>query len=321
MKVLRVNIYSLFNKRVWVAGHRGMVGASVVRALEARGDVEIIRAGREIVDLADQSAVRAWMKKERPDAIVLAAAKVGGILANSENPADYIYDNLIVEANIIEAAHREDVGKLLFLGSTCIYPKMAEQPLKEEALLTGALEPTNEPYAIAKIAGIKLCQAYRKQHGRDFISAMPTNLYGPHDNFDLKSSHVLPALIRKVHDARLSGDIVTIWGSGTPRREFMHVDDLAAALIFLLENYSDVSHLNVGIGEDVTIRELAETVAKIVGYDGGFDYDADKPDGTPRKCTDNARLQNLGWSPKINLEDGIANTYEWFLNNWDQKAR
>jgi GDP-L-fucose synthase len=313
-------IYSLTGKRIWVAGHRGMVGAAVVRALEARGDATIIKAGRDVVDLKDQAAVRSWMKREKPDAVILAAAKVGGILANATYPADYLYDNLMIEANVIEAAHREDVGKLLFLGSTCIYPKFAAQPINEDALLTGELEPTNEWYAIAKIAGIKLCQAYRKQHGRDFISAMPTNLYGPHDNFDLKSSHVLPALIRKVHDAKLSGGKVTIWGSGTPRREFMHVDDLASALVFIIENYSDHGHLNVGIGDDVTIRELAETAAKVVGYQGGFDYDSTKPDGTPRKCTDNTRLRALGWAPRIGLEDGIADTYRWFLENWKEAA-
>lgn len=313
-------IYSLSNKRVWVAGHRGMVGAAVVRVLEARGDVTVVKAGRDIVDLKDQAAVRHWMKREKPDAIILAAAKVGGIMANATFPADYLYDNLVIESNVIEAAHREGVGKLLFLGSTCIYPKFADQPINEDALLTGELEPTNEWYAIAKIAGIKLCQAYRKQHGHDFISAMPTNLYGPHDNFDLKSSHVLPALIRKVHDAKLAGGKVTIWGSGTPRREFMHVDDLASALLFIMENYSDHGHLNVGIGDDVTIRELAETAAKVIGYRGGFAYDATKPDGTPRKCTDNTRLRGLGWAPRIGLEEGIADTYRWFLDNWKDTA-
>jgi GDP-L-fucose synthase len=313
-------VYSLAGKRVWVAGHRGMVGRAVVRALDARGQTSVLTAGRDVVDLKDQAAVRAWMHQEKPDAIILAAAKVGGILANATYPADYLYDNLMIETNIIEAAFRENVGKLLFLGSTCIYPKFADQPIKEEALLTGPLEPTNEWYAIAKIAGIRLCQAYRQQHGCDFISAMPTNLYGPHDNFDLASSHVLPALIRKVHDAKSSGDKVTIWGSGTPRREFMHVDDLASALLFIMENYSDAPHLNVGIGEDVTIRQLAETAAKVVGYNGGFDYDATKPDGTPRKCTDNARLRALGWAPTIELEAGIAQTYQWFLDNWKQAA-
>ncbi|MGE0701487.1 MAG: GDP-L-fucose synthase family protein [Hyphomicrobiaceae bacterium] len=313
-------IYALTGKRVWVAGHRGMVGSGLVRALERRADTTVLKAGRDVVDLKDQAAVRAWMKRERPDAIILAAAKVGGILANATYPADYLYDNLMIEANIIEAAHREDVGKLLFLGSTCIYPKFAEQPITEDALLTGPLEPTNEWYAIAKIAGIKMCQAYRKQHGRDFISAMPTNLYGPNDNFDLNSSHVLPALIRKVHDAKRAGGPVTIWGSGTPRREFMHVDDLADALLFIMESYSDAPHLNVGIGEDVTIRELAETAARVVGYKGGFTYDSTKPDGTPRKCTDNTRLRTLGWAPKIGLEEGIADTYRWFLENWKDAA-
>ena len=309
-------LYPLSGKRVWVAGHRGMVGSALVRILEKRSDITVIKAGRDAVDLQDQAAVRAWMKGVKPDVIIVAAAKVGGILANSTYPADFLYNNLMIEANIIEAAHREDVSKLLFLGSTCIYPKFAEQPIKEEALLTGELEPSNEWYAIAKIAGIRLCQAYRTQHGRDFISVMPTNLYGPNDNFDLASSHVLPALIRKAHDAKLSGQNVSVWGSGKPRREFMHVDDLASAVLFILENYSGYQHLNVGLGEDVSIRELAETVAKVVGFIGGFNYDSSKPDGTPRKLTDNSKLRSLGWSPNINLEDGIANTYDWFLKNW-----
>lgn len=313
-------LYPLNGKRVWVAGHRGMVGSAVVRALKKHGAVDILEAGRDIVDLGDQASVRTWMKKERPDSIILAAAKVGGILANLTYPADYLYDNLMIEANVIEAAHREDVGKLLFLGSTCIYPKFAEQPISEDALLTGALEPTNEWYAIAKIAGIKLCQAYRAQHKRDFISAMPTNLYGPHDNFNLNSSHVLPALIRKVHEAKQTGDAVTIWGTGTPRREFMHVDDLASALLFIMQNYSDAPHLNVGIGEDVTIRELAETAADVIGFKGTFIYDASKPDGTPRKCTDNTRLRALGWAPKIELKDGISDAYQWYLKNWNDAA-
>ena len=312
--------FSLEGKRVWVAGHRGMVGSGIVRRLEANGGVEILKAGRDLVDLLDTKAVRAYLHREKPDAIVLAAAKVGGILANDTYPADYLYENLMLEANVIEGAYRAGVSKLLFLGSTCIYPKLAEQPIREDALLTGPLEPTNEWYAVAKIAGIKLCQAYRKQHGCDFISAMPTNLYGPNDNFDLKSSHVLPALIRKVHDAKMKGGPVTIWGTGTPRREFMHVDDLADALIFILENYSDATHLNVGIDEDVTIRELAETAAKVVGYTGVFDYDSTKPDGTPRKITDNTALRRLGWAPKISLEEGIADTYQWFLNNYKDAA-
>ena len=257
--------YNLSGKRVWVAGHRGMVGSAVVRALEATTEASILTVGREAVDLTDPTAVRAWMAKEKPQAIVLAAAKVGGILANASYPADYIYQNLMIEANVIEAAHREGVEKLLFLGSTCIYPKFAEQPLKEEALLTGVLEPTNEPYAIAKIAGIKLCQAYRKQHGCDFISAMPTNLYGPNDNFDLETSHVLPALIHKLHNAKIDGGPVYIWGSGTPRREFMHVDVLANGLVYMLQRCSDDPHLNVGLGGDGSSRGRAETGAKVIG--------------------------------------------------------
>lgn len=315
-----MKIYPLSGKRVWVAGHRGMVGSALVRALDARGDVTVIKAGRDVVDLKDQAAVRAWMAKEKPDAILLAAAKVGGILANSTYPADFLYDNLVIEANVIEAAHRENIEKLMLLGSTCIYPKFAEQPIKEESLLTGALEPTNEWYAIAKIAGIKLCQAYRAQHGRDFISAMPTNLYGPNDNFDLTSSHVLPALIRKVHDAKLSGGKVVIWGTGTPRREFMHVDDLASAVLHIMEHYSDASPVNIGTGTDVTIRDLAETAAKVIGYQSEFDYDTSKPDGTPRKLTDNSRLVGLGWTSRISLEHGIADTYDWFVKNYKSAA-
>ena len=307
--------YDLGGKRVWVAGHRGMVGSAVVRALEARGGSEILVVDRQTVDLREPTAVRGWVSANKPDAIVLAAGKVGGILANATYPADFLYDNLMIEANIIEAAHRSDVNRLLFLGSTCIYPKLAEQPIKEEALLTGPLEPTNEWYAIAKIAGIKLCQAYRQQHGRDYISAMPTNLYGPHDNFDLASSHVLPALIRKAHEAKVTDGTVTLWGTGTPRREFMHVTDLADALIFLLERYSDAPHVNVGIGEDVTIKELAEVISKVVGYKKGFEFDPTKPDGTPRKCTDNAKLRDIGWAPKIGLEQGITETYDWFVKN------
>ena len=309
--------YELDGKRVWVAGHRGMVGAAVVRELERSTKASIIKAGRDVVDLLDQRAVNDWIAKERPDAIIVAAAKVGGILANATFPAEYLYQNLMIEANVIHSAYLAKVEKLLFLGSTCIYPKLAPQPMNEDSLLTGLLEPTNEPYAIAKIAGIKMCQAYRKQYGCDFISAMPTNLYGPHDNFDLETSHVLPALIHKVHNAKLSGEKVSIWGSGTPRREFMHVDDLANALVFILQHYSNDIHLNVGLGEDVSIRELAETAAKIVGYEGGFVYDSSKPDGTPRKLTDNTRLRELGWKPKISLEAGIENTYDWFLNNWE----
>jgi GDP-L-fucose synthase len=307
--------YDLAGKRVWVAGHRGMVGSAIVRALERRGNAEVLTAGRDKLDLRDPALVHQWMRKEKPDAIFVAAAKVGGILANATYPADFLYDNLMIEANVIHAAHVCDVNRLVFLGSTCIYPRLAPQPIPEDALLTGALEPTNEWYAIAKIAGIKLCQAYRQQHKRDYVSAMPTNLYGPNDNFDLQSSHVLAALMRKAHDAKKSGGTLTVWGSGTPRREFMHVDDLAAALIFLMERYSEHSHINVGIGEDVTIRELAETIGRIVGYPGKLAFDASKPDGTPRKCTDTSRLRALGWEPGIELEKGICTTYDWFLEN------
>lgn len=299
-----------------MAGHRGMVGSAIVRALEARGGIEVLTAGRDVVDLIDQQQVHRWMQEQKPDAVFLAAAKVGGILANDTYPADFIYDNLMIEANVIHGAHLAGVEKLVFLGSSCIYPKFAEQPLREESLLTGSLEPTNEWYAIAKIAGIKMCQAYRRQYGRDFVSAMPTNLYGPQDNFDLTSSHVLPALIRKFHEAKQQGvDTVTLWGSGRPRREFMHVDDLATALLFIMENYSDMPHLNVGVGTDLEIRELAEQIGEVVGFKGGLTYDTSKPDGTPRKLMDSTRLFSLGWQPKIDLPTGLARTYDWFLSN------
>lgn len=307
--------FRLAGKRVFVAGHRGMVGSAVVRALAHR-DVEILTADRREVDLRRQAEVEAWMARERPQAVILAAAKVGGILANSTYPADFIYDNLAIETNVVHAAHTIGVEKLLFLGSTCIYPKFAEQPIREEALLTGALEPTNAWYAVAKIAGLKLAEAYRVQHGRDFISAMPTNLYGPNDNFDLTNSHVLPALLRRIHDAKAAGSAaVTIWGTGRPRREFLHVDDLADAVVFLMENYSDRLHINVGTGTDIAIAELAEAVAEVVGYDGRFEFDASKPDGTPRKVTEIGRLRALGWQPKIDLREGLRRTYAWFLDN------
>lgn len=307
-------MFDLKEKRVFVAGHRGMVGSAIVRRLASEG-CEVLMATRAELDLKDQRAVREWFAAQRPDAVFLAAAKVGGILANDSFPADFLYDNLMIEANVIEAAHRTDVAKLLFLGSSCIYPKLAAQPIVEDALLTGPLEPTNEWYAIAKIAGIKLAQAYRRQHGRDFISAMPTNLYGPGDNFDLQSSHVLPALIRKTHEARMAGaDSITIWGTGTPRREFLHVDDLADACVFLMKTYSGDSHVNVGFGDDVTIRELAEAVKTAVGFDGAVICDASKPDGTPRKLMDSSRLAELGWSPRTPLDQGIASVYRWFLN-------
>ncbi len=312
--------YDITGQRVWVAGHRGMVGSATVRALEARGDCEILTVGREALDLADGGAVRDWLKREKPDAIVMAAAKVGGILANATYPADFLYDNLMIEANVIDGAHRADVNRLLFLGSTCIYPKLAPQPIPETALLTGPLETTNEAYAIAKIAGIKLCEAYRAQHGRDYISAMPTNLYGPGDNFDLETSHVLPALIAKFHLAKEQGSSVTLWGSGTARREFLHADDLANALVFLLEAYSQAEHINVGTGEDQTIAELARMIAAVVGYDAAIEYDRSKPDGTPRKCTDTRKLRALGWEPSIALEDGLASTYRWYLDNVANKS-
>ncbi|MBE7186054.1 MAG: GDP-L-fucose synthase [Methylobacterium mesophilicum] len=291
-----------------------MVGSAIVRRL-ASEDCRVIMADRRDVDLRDQRSVSDWMAAQRPDVIVLAAAKVGGILANDTLPADFLYDNLMIEANIIEAAHREDVEKLLFLGSSCIYPKFAEQPITEEALLTGPLEPTNEWYAIAKIAGIKLAQAYRRQHGRDFISAMPTNLYGPGDNFDLTSSHVMPALIRKAHDAKHAGaEAITIWGTGTPRREFLHVDDCADACVHLLKTYSDDQHVNVGSGEDITIGDLAQLVCEVVGFDGRIDRDHTKPDGTPRKLMSAAKLRASGWAPRIALRDGIADAYRAFLD-------
>jgi len=307
--------YNLTGKRIWVAGHRGMVGGAVVRRLASEG-CEVITAGRDVVDLVDQRAVHDWMAATRPDAIVLAAAKVGGIQANSTRPVDFLYDNLMIEANIIHAAHEADVERLLFLGSSCIYPKLAPQPIPEDSLLTGPLEPTNEWYAIAKIAGIKLTQAYRTQYGRDWISAMPTNLYGPGDNYDLTTSHVLPALLRKFHEAKVSGaKEVVVWGSGTPLREFLHCDDLADALVFLLKDYSGYEHVNVGSGSEVTIRELAETIAKVVGYEAALVFDATKPDGTPRKLMDSGRLHALGWNRVRPLEDGIVDAYGAFLES------
>jgi GDP-L-fucose synthase len=311
--------YDLAGKRVFVAGHRGMVGSAIVRRLAAE-ECTVLTATRAELDLKDQAAVRTWFVANQPDAVILAAAKVGGILANDSYPADFLYDNLMIEANVVEAAHRTAVEKLLFLGSSCIYPKLAPQPIVEDALLTGPLEPTNEWYAIAKIAGIKLAQAYRRQHGRDFISAMPTNLYGPGDNFDLQSSHVLPALIRKAHEAKLAGaETLEIWGSGTPRREFLHVDDLADACVFLLQRYSGESHVNVGYGDDVTILELAGMVAEAVGFTGEIVRDVSKPDGTPRKLMDSGLLLGMGWQPRIDLREGIVATYRWFLETTQQE--
>jgi GDP-L-fucose synthase len=308
--------FSLAGRKVWIAGHKGMVGSAILRALEARGDCTLLTLERTEADLRDQSAVTAWVLKNRPDAIFLAAAKVGGIMANATRPADFLYDNLMIEANVIHAAHQADVSKLLFLGSSCIYPKHAGQPISEDALLTGSLEPTNEWYAVAKIAGIKLCQAYRRQHDRDFISAMPTNLYGPNDNFSLDTSHVLPALIRKFDDAKIANaPYVVLWGSGTPRREFMYVDDLASALIFLMENYSEAEHINVGVGYDLPIRELADIIKETVGYEGEIRLDPAKPDGTPRKLMDSSRLLNVGWQPRTGIREGIASTYNWYCRN------
>ncbi|GGL22758.1 GDP-L-fucose synthase [Caulobacter rhizosphaerae] len=305
--------FSLEGKRVWVAGHRGMVGSAIVRRL-ATENCEVITAGREVVDLKRQDQVQAWMAQERPDAVFVAAAKVGGILANHTYPVDFLYDNLMIEANIIDAAYRNGASKLMFLGSSCIYPKLAPQPIREDSLLTGPLEPTNEWYAIAKIAGIKLAQAYRKQYGADFISAMPTNLYGQGDNFDLNSSHVLPALMRKAHEAKLSGaDSITIWGTGTPRREFLNADDCADACVHLMKTYSDFEHVNVGSGEDVTILELAQLVCEVVGFSGRICTDPSKPDGTPRKLMSADKLRGMGWSPRISLRQGVAETYDWFL--------
>ena len=305
-------MYDLAGKRVFVAGHRGMVGGAIVRRL-ATEDCELLTADRAALDLKDQAAVRAWFARNKPEAVFLAAAHVGGILANDSFPADFLYDNLMIEANVIEAAHREGVEKLLFLGSSCIYPKFAPQPIPEDALLTGPLEPTNEWYAIAKIAGIKLCQAYRRQHGADFISAMPTNLYGPGDNFDLDSSHVIPALIRKAHEAKVNGRAMIVWGSGTPKREFLHVDDCADACVFLLKRYSDGEHVNVGSGSDISIAELARLICDVVGYRGSITHDRTKPDGTPRKLMDTSKLEMLGWVPTIGLEEGVASVYRWFL--------
>jgi len=307
--------YRLERKRVWVAGHRGMVGSALVRRLE-REDCEVLTAPRERIDLRDPASVRAWMNAERPQAVFVAAARVGGILANDSRPAEFLYDNLMIEANISQAAYQAGVEKLLFLGSSCIYPKHAPQPITEDALLSGPLEPTNQWYAIAKIAGVKMADAYRRQYGCDFISAMPTNLYGPGDNFDLQSSHVLPALMRKVHTAKVQGlPSVTIWGTGAPYREFLHVDDLADACVHLLRVYSREGHVNVGTGSDLQIRDLAELIARVVGFRGEFLYDTSKPDGTPRKRLDVGLLRSLGWSAAIPLEDGVSSTYQWFLQN------
>jgi GDP-L-fucose synthase len=300
---------------VYVAGHAGLVGSAIMRRLEGAGFSNVLTATRGQLDLRDQSEVSHWFKSNRPEYVFLVAGTVGGIMANSTRPAEFIYDNLMIHGTVVHAAHEYDVTKLLYLGSSCIYPRQATQPITEDELLTGPLEPTNEWYAIAKIAGIKLCQAYRRQYGRDFISAMPTNLYGPNDNFDLTSSHVLPALIRKFHDAKVTGaDSVEIWGTGSPMREFLHVDDLADACVHLMDHYSDDSHINVGTGVDLSIRELAEKVRDLVYPAAELRFDTTKPDGTPRKVLDVTRLTNTGWTPSITLDDGIASTYQWFLD-------
>lgn len=302
--------------RVFVAGHRGLVGSAVVRRLTTLGYSNILTATREQLDLRDQAAVNYWFRANRPEYVYLVAGTVGGILANSTRPAEFIYDNMMIHATVVHSAHLFGVKKLLYLGSSCIYPRLATQPMKEEELLSGPLEPTNEAYAIAKIAGIKLCQSYRTQYGCDFISAMPTNLYGPNDNFDLTASHVLPALIRKFHDAREEGrDEVTIWGTGSAKREFLHVDDLADACVFLMNNYSDAMHINVGTGEDLSIAELADKIRQVVHPTSTIVYDSSKPDGSPRKLLDVSRLHALGWRHRMSLGEGIEHTYQWFLEH------
>ncbi|WP_324689960.1 GDP-L-fucose synthase [Cobetia sp. D5] len=316
------------DQTIFVAGHRGMVGSAIVRHLQKLGYRNILTASREELDLLDQAQVQAYFQQHAIDQVYLAAAKVGGIQANNIYPADFIYQNLMIEANIIHAAHMADVAKLLFLGSSCIYPKHAEQPMREEALLTGTLEPTNEPYAIAKIAGIKLCESYNRQYGRDYRSVMPTNLYGPHDNFHPQNSHVIPALLRRFHEAKQQGESeVVVWGSGNPMREFLHVDDMAAASVHVMElddsayqvNTSPMlSHINVGTGVDCTIRELAETVQRVIGFEGELTFDASKPDGTPRKLMDVSRLKALGWEASITLEEGLVDAYGWFIDNQDR---
>jgi len=311
----RTTPFSLAGARVWVAGHHGMVGSALVRRL-AGEDCEVVTVAHDTLDLRRQAAVEAWLAEARPDVVVVAAARVGGILANDRYPADFLYDNLAIETNLIHAAATLRVRKLLFLGSSCIYPREAPQPIPESALLSGPLEPTNQWYAVAKIAGIKLCQAYRRQHGCDFIAAMPTNLYGPGDNFDLATAHVAAALIAKAHDAKRRGlAALEVWGSGRPRREFLHVDDLADALVHLLIAYSDAEPINVGCGEDVTIADLARLVAETVGFTGALVFDPAKPDGTPRKLLDVSRLAALGWRPGIGLREGLARTYAWYVES------
>ena len=300
---------------IWVAGHRGMVGSAITRLLKSQGR-KVITVDRSMLDLRRQMDVEFWLRANQPTAIIFAAAKVGGIVANSSYPADFIYDNLTIQTNVIHGAHQAGVDRLVFLGSSCIYPKFAPQPIQESALLTGPLEPSNEWYAIAKISGIMTCQAYRRQHGRKYISVMPCNLYGSHDNFDLNNSHVIPALIRKFHEAKVSGaSEVMVWGTGTPLREFLHVDDLAKGVVFCLDNYDQYEHINCGAGYDLSIREIAEKIGSVVGYEGKLQFDTTKPDGTPRKIMDSTRLLSLGWRPEISLEDGLASAYKWYLDN------
>ncbi|MBO4617873.1 MAG: GDP-L-fucose synthase [Lachnospiraceae bacterium] len=304
--------------KIYVAGHRGLVGSAIVRNLESKGYTNIVKRTHKELDLTNQAAVYDFFEKEKPDVVVLAAAKVGGINANNTTPAEFAYENMQIQCNVINAAHVNKVKKLLFLGSTCIYPKMAPQPIPEDALLTGPLEVTNEAYAIAKISGLEMCKFYKRQYGDDFISCMPTNLYGPHDNYDLAGSHVMPAMIRKFHDAKVNGaESVELWGTGSPLREFLYVDDMADACVFLLENYSGEQHVNIGTGKEVTIKELAETVKKTVGYEGEIVWNSAMPDGTPRKLTDVTKLHNLGWTHKVELEEGVKLAYEWFRDNVD----
>lgn len=304
------------NSKIYVAGHRGLVGSAILRKLEQDGYNNLVYKTSKELDLRDKNAVDSFFENEKPEYVFLAAAKVGGIVANNEFPADFIRDNLMIQTNVIDASYRNNVTKLLFLGSTCIYPKLAPQPLKEEYLLTGPLEPTNDAYALAKISGIKMCQSYNKQYGTTYISAMPTNLYGENDNFDLQSSHVLPALMRKFHEAKEQGKTsVEIWGTGTPKREFLYSDDLADACVFLMNHYNDDEIVNIGVGEDVTIRELAETIKTVVGFEGKLTFDTSKPDGTPRKLVDTSKINELGWSAKVELRDGVKRAYDWYLEN------
>jgi len=305
--------------KIYIAGHRGLVGSAIHRKLMKDGYTNLVVRTSKELDLRDKGQVDCFFEEEKPEFVFVAAAKVGGIIANNEFPADFIRDNLMIQTNVIDASYRNQVEKLLFLGSTCIYPKLAPQPLKEEYLLTGPLEPTNDAYALAKIAGIKMCQSYNKQYGTNYISAMPTNLYGENDNFDLQSSHVMPALIRKFHEAKLSNQLsVEVWGTGTPKREFLYSDDLADACVYLMNHYNEDDIINIGVGEDVSIKELAETVQRVVGFEGELKFDTTKPDGTPRKLVDTTKINQLGWTAKVELEDGIRKAYDWFLNNTDK---